>query len=155
MLTYKCKDQWAIGQLFEDMETHVEDKDIIEPIQFIVFSQQIAVGFIQGYSILTFYTGIILIFGMYMRPIYIFLTQRAYIYEVNYPDAILRLCESVHLMRHQEDLRNEEINYRILLEILRSPELLKSLTGSNLKGGAFAPSDNERDPAYNIPKAFK
>ena len=152
ILTYQCKDQWAISQDILD-KNGVPTGDT-EPLEFITFSQEIGVGMIQGYSVLTFYTGVILIMGMYLRPVFIFWSNRAFIYEMTYPDPMLRLCESVHLMRHQENLKEEEVNYRTLVEILRSPELLKSLTGSYARGGTFAPSDSEA-VALEIPKAFK
>jgi hypothetical protein len=37
-------------------------------------------------------------------------------------------------MRHEENLEKEEEYFLMLVEILRSPELLKSLTGSSIKG---------------------
>lgn len=84
----------------------------------------------------------VLIIGMYMRPIFIFNTNRAFIYETNYPDPMLRLCESIHLCRSRGDNKMEEENFRLLQDILRSPELLHVLTGSNMKGGV-APSADE------------
>lgn len=107
----------------------------------------------QGYNIGSFYTGLVLLIGMYMRPIFIFNTNRAFIYEVNYADPMLRLCESIHLSRARGDLKSEEENFRLLQEILRSPELLHSLTGSNLKGGDYAPSPQE-NKAHLVPKAY-
>ncbi len=38
------------------------------------------------------------------------------------------------MRRHEEDLIGEEECYRMLQEIIRSPELLKAITGSSLKG---------------------
>ena len=40
------------------------------------------------------------------------------------------------MYRHQEDLVNEEETYRMLQEIVRSPELIKAISGSSLKGVA-------------------
>lgn len=98
--------------------------------------------------ILTFVIGI----GMYLRPIFIHNTHRAFIYETNYPDPMLRLCESIHLHRTRGELEKEDENYRLLLEILRSPELMHALTGSNMKG-EIAPSEEEKK-SHLIPKAF-
>ncbi len=96
----------------------------------------------------------ILTLGGYLRPIFIFGTQRAFIYETNYPDCMLRLCESVHLARAKGDLETEEFNFRMLQDILRSPELLHHLTGSNMKKISIAPTDAEQF-ARKIPKAYK
>jgi len=43
--------------------------------------------------------------------------------------------------RHEEDLKLEEEAFRMLAEIVRSPELLKAITGTSLKG--------ETDPALD------
>ena len=40
------------------------------------------------------------------------------------------------MKRHEEDFCGEEEAYRILQEIIRSPELFKALTGSSLRGAA-------------------
>ena len=61
-------------------------------------------------------------------------TSNAFINEINKPDALLKLCEAIHLMRHEQKLREEEEYHLMLVEVLRSPELLKALTGSSLKG---------------------
>lgn len=53
---------------------------------------------------------------------------------------MLRLCESVHLARAKGDLVTEEFNFRMLQDILRSPELLHHLTGSNMKATSIAPT---------------
>jgi len=44
------------------------------------------------------------------------------------------LIHAVVLHQHEEDLVGEEECYRMLQEILRSPELYKLLSGSCLKG---------------------
>jgi len=105
LLTYKCKDQWAIGTGNKGAEQRVE---------IIAFSQQISVSWLQGYNMLTFYTGIIFLLGFQLRPVFMFISPTAYIYEVNYADPILRLCESVHLERHRGNLVAEETNYRLI-----------------------------------------
>lgn len=146
IIEYACVDQWAVGTVTDGIpssdlplySTPEEQADFYnengtEP-EFTVFSQLTSIGFLQGYSIMTFYTGIVVLMGSMFRPILMSYTCRAFVFEATYPDPILRLCESVHLARYQRDLMGEEQNYRLLQEILRSPELLKSLTGSCLKG---------------------
>jgi hypothetical protein len=79
---------------------------------------------------------------MQLRYIFIYLTPRAWLYEVTHPDPMLRLCESIHLCRGRGDLKMEDENHRLFLEILRSPELMHSLCGSTMKG-TVAPSDKQ------------
>ena len=116
-----CKDQWAISDINGNA------------VELITFSEQIAASFLAGYSMMSFYFGVILTIGTVIRPVLIFITPRAFIYEINKPDAILKLCEAIHLMRHEENLEREEEYHMILVEIVRSPEMLKALTGSSLK----------------------
>jgi len=89
---------------------------------------------LAGFSVKTFYTGVVLIAGSAIRPIFLYGTWIAWVYECTHPDALIKLIESVYMHRHEEDLTGEEENYRMIQEILRSPELFKALTGSNLKG---------------------
>jgi len=49
----------------------------------------------------------------------------AFLYEVTDPMPIIKLIEAVYMRRHEEDLVGEEECYRMLVEIVRSPELLK------------------------------
>lgn len=102
--------------------------------QFTLFSMLVSGSFLAGFSVKTFYTGVVLIAGSSIRPIFLYGTWRAWIYECTHPDAIIKLIESVYMHRHEEDLTGEEEAYRMLQEIVREPELFKAITGSNLKG---------------------
>ena len=69
-----------------------------------------------------------------MRPILIYGTWKGWIYEITEPMAIIKLIEKCYLARHEENLVEEEEAYRMLQEIVRSPELMKAICGSSLKG---------------------
>ena len=69
-----------------------------------------------------------------LRPVFLYNTWRGYVYETTTPDPIIKVIECCHLKRHEEDLVGEEEAYRLLQEIIRSPELIKVLSGSCLKG---------------------
>merc|ERR1712127_773592 len=71
---------------------------------------------------------------MGMRPILVYGTWKGWIYEVTEPQTIIKLVEKCYLARHEENLVEEEEAYRMLQEIIRSPELLKALSGSSLAG---------------------
>lgn len=77
-----------------------------------------------------------------VRPIFMFNTFMGFLYEMTHPDAIIKLIESCYMFRHEEKLVAEEESYRMIQEIFRSPELLKSLTGSSLKGTCDPILDN-------------
>jgi len=85
-------------------------------------------------NVTVFYTSITLIVGSMMRPILVYGTWKGWIYEVTEPMAIIKLIEKCYLARHEENLVEEEEAYRMLQEIVRSPELLKAICGSSLKG---------------------
>lgn len=87
-----------------------------------------------GYSFLTIYISVILSVWAILRAILIPRTYSAFIGEINRPDPLLKLCECVHLMRIEYSLEKEEEYHLMLVEILRSPELLKAITGTSLKG---------------------
>ena len=46
---------------------------------------------------------------------------------------ILMICTSIHIYRMQRDLEQEEELYFILIDIMRSPEMIKELSKSSLK----------------------
>lgn len=91
-------------------------------------------NFLANYSAATFYTTVVLFLGSLIRPIFLFGSWKGWIYECTRPDAILRLIEAVYVKRHELDLIGEEECYRMLQEIMRSPELFKAISGSSLKG---------------------
>lgn len=82
----------------------------------------------------TFYTVVVLYVGSFLRPAFLYGTWRGFLYECTHPDAVIKLIEACYMKRHEEDLIGEEETYRMLQEIIRSPELLKAITGSTLKG---------------------
>jgi hypothetical protein len=46
---------------------------------------------------------------------------------------IIMICQCVYIYRVQRDLEKEEEMFMILMDIMRSPETLKSITGTSLK----------------------
>jgi hypothetical protein len=74
-----------------------------------------------------------------------FSSWSAWIYEASHPEVLITLIETCYLARHEENLKLEEETYRMLIDIMRSPELFKTLTGSNLKGETDPNLDNITD----------
>jgi hypothetical protein len=91
-------------------------------------------SFFAQYDVKTFYTGVVIVAAPQLKILLIFSTFMAFLYEVTDPMPVIKLIEAVYMKRHEEDLVGEEECYRMLVEIVRSPELLKQLTGSTLKG---------------------
>ena len=47
------------------------------------------------------------------------------------PDPLINLCRGIYLSRMSGDLYREEMLYYELIDILRSPEIMKMLTGTS------------------------
>ena len=99
-----------------------------------LFSVLVSSSLLAAYSPTTFYASVTYLAGGALRPILLFGTWKGWIYEVTQPNAIIKLIEKCYLARHEEDLVGEEEAYRMLQEIVRSPELFKAICGTCLKG---------------------
>jgi hypothetical protein len=96
-------------------------------------------SFLASYSVTGFYTGVVLMISALLRPNLIFFFFMAFLYETTHPDPIIKLIECCYMKRHEEDLVGEEETYRMLQEIVRQPELFKSLCGTSLKNTSMDP----------------
>jgi len=67
-----------------------------------------------GSSIGAFYALIIYAAASAFKPICLFYSWGAFIYEVTHPQPLIKLVEAVYLGRHERDLKLEEESYRIL-----------------------------------------
>ena len=111
VLIHECPNQWYITTLDG------------EALTFTVFSQKIKISFLAEYSIFTLYLTVIFAY-IKIRDMLVWHSSKAFIMEVTQPDPILRLCESIYLSRSRGNLRAEDENFRLLSDIVRSPELL-------------------------------
>ena len=48
------------------------------------------------------------------------------------PDKLINLCEGIKISRYQHLLAREEVLYYVLIDFMRSPEILKRLTKSSI-----------------------
>lgn len=60
-------------------------------------------------------------------------TEKIFITDMPKPDKLILLCEGILISRLEENLDREEELYYVLIDIVRSPEVLKMITGSSLK----------------------
>ena len=85
---------------------------------------------IGGYGFTAIYTYIILVVAGYVRAIFagnLPLTP----YQMNpKPDNILQICEAINTLRVRKQFREEYLMYYELIDIIRSPEIMKHLSGS-------------------------
>lgn len=102
--------------------------------QLTLFSFLVSASFLAAYNPTTFYSGIVYIASSTLRPVFIINLFMGFLYEVTNPDPLIKLVEACYIHRHEQNLVEEEETYRMLVEIVRSPELLKAMSGSSLKG---------------------
>ena len=94
----------------------------------------VSASFLAAYNPTTFYSAIVYVGATSLRPIFIINLYMGFLYEVTKPDPLIKLIEACYIHRHEQNLVEEEETYRMLVEIVRSPELLKAMSGSSLKG---------------------
>ena len=99
-----------------------------------MFSLLVSASFLAAYNPTTFYSGIVYIASTTLRPVFIINLFMGFLYEVTNPDPLIKIIEACYIHRHEQNLVEEEETYRMLVEIIRSPELLKAMSGSSLKG---------------------
>lgn len=109
-------------------------KKIFTRFSFTLFSMYVSGSFLASFNVTTFYTTLVLMIGGQIRLIFIYGTWRGFIYEITHPDAIIKVVEACYMFRHEQELYKEEESYRMIVEIVRTPDLLKALSGSTLKG---------------------
>ena len=102
-----------------------------EGIKFVTFSDLYSkVTF--GYDVLTFYVTFVIVAGKVIRSIFLGNAERImYIQMVN-PNRLLSLCEGIKISRIRNDFLQEEKLYYLLIDLLRSPEIIKNMTQSSL-----------------------
>lgn len=59
--------------------------------------------------------------------------EKIVIDEMPYPDQLLNICDGIKLARYRNELVKEEELYYLLMDLFRSPEILKVMTKSSFK----------------------
>ena len=108
----------------------IDDNNQTEGITFHLFSDKVSKS-TSGYSVLTFYVSFILLCGTYGRNFFSGEPQKIKLTELPHPEDIIDLCEGINVARYSFDYEQEEKLYYILIEIMRSPDYLRSMTGSS------------------------
>ena len=102
-----------------------------EGIKFITFSDLYSqVTF--GYDVLTFYVTFVILAGQVIRGIFLGSAERIMFYQMVNPNRLLSLCEGIKISRIRNDFLQEEKLYYLLIDLMRSPEIIKNMTQSSL-----------------------
>ena len=87
---------------------------------------------IFGYSVMSFYISIILMVANYFRSLFQGSAYTIIMSDIPYADSILCICDGIYQARLRGDIYEEEILYWTLIDIIRSPDLMKAITGNYL-----------------------
>lgn len=101
----------------------------------VAFSKKVEAGFLSslGGSIIVFYTSVVLIAASALRGALVPTSNDIFIVNAPFTEDILMICTAIFIYRVQRKLELEEELYFILIDIMRSPEMIKTITGSSLK----------------------
>lgn len=138
----------ADGEKIPDAPADEKDTEgVFMRLTLTLFSVLVSSSLLAAYNPTTFYASIVYVASGTIRPILIYGSWKGWIYECTNPDPIIKVIECCYMRRHEEDFVGEEEAYRLLQEIIRSPELFKALTGSCLLGATDPALDklSERD----------
>jgi len=112
VLSYSCENFWSIN---------VEGTGII----FTTFSDLISSDLFSTGSITAFYITVTVVVGAGLRSMFVYKGDRVFVVDSPNTDALINVLNAIYIARLEKNLKKEEEYFRILLEVLRSPELLK------------------------------
>ena len=101
-------------------------------IQYHVMNEKVS-EITFGYNFIGFYTAIVLVIGSYIGKIFKLNTSEIPLSEMPHPEDLVYICEGIKIARHLQDFKNEEYYFNVLVEILRTPDLVKRLSKSTLE----------------------
>ena len=101
-------------------------------IVFITISDKIT-GSLAQYSVITFYVSIVFVAATVLRNVLVTGSEKLFISEMPHPDMLLILCEGIIISRLERNLEREEELYFVLMDIMRSPEIIKVISKSSIK----------------------
>ena len=87
---------------------------------------------IFGYSVMSFYISIILVVANYFRFLFQGSAYNIILSDIPYADPLLVICDGIGQARLRADIMEEEILFWTLIDIMRSPDTVKALTGDYL-----------------------
>ena len=74
----------------------------------------------------------IVVGGNYIRLFFLGSAERVIYTEMVLPNKLLNLCEGIRIARIKKDYLKEEQLYYLLIDLMRSPEIIKNITKSSL-----------------------
>mmetsp|Transcript_8067 Transcript_8067/g.11220 ORF Transcript_8067/g.11220 Transcript_8067/m.11220 type:complete len:134 (+) Transcript_8067:1201-1602(+) len=126
---------WYLDESDERIE--YMDKEIFtgNGFGFFVFTSKTLPNIFADYgtSLLVFYISVVFVIAALFRSVFVPKSDEIFITDAPATEDILKICQSIHIYRVHRELQKEEELYHILIDIMRSPEMIKSVCGSSLK----------------------
>ena len=108
-----------------------EEINYFDGIEFLTFTDLFSAT-IFGYDIITFYISFILVSGQVIRAIFLGEAERVIYTEMVNPNKLFSVCEGIKISRIRKNYLQEEKLYYLLIDMMRSPEIIKNVTQSSL-----------------------
>ena len=115
----------------DKVDNIVEDLNSLDGIEFLTFTDLYSIATF-GYDVITFYITFILVSGKLIRAIFLGEAQRVIYTEMVNPNKLISVCEGIKISRLRNNFLQEEKLYYLLIDMMRSPEIIKNLTQSSL-----------------------
>jgi hypothetical protein len=109
-----------------------DDRDSTPSLVFHTFSDKVSTTS-TNYDVITFYVSFIIVIGRIIRGALSGEAEKIILTEMPEPKSLINLCEGIKISRYRYDFEREEQLYYVLIDFMRSPEILKLLTKSSLK----------------------
>lgn len=99
-----------------------------ESVSYVIISNDYSPATFN-FSAITFYVSVVYLAARVTRNILGDNVNNLTIKEIQNPDYLINLCEGIYVARMARDLVREQVLYYELIDIMRSPELIKMVTG--------------------------
>ncbi|EGR33222.1 hypothetical protein IMG5_058980 [Ichthyophthirius multifiliis] len=122
---------WILTESKQEYKNKNHD-EFNDGIKFYILSDKYSSALL-GFSIITIYTSVILVIGKVIKSVFSGNIDMLMYSEQPFPDKLIKVCEAIGYSRTKRDLIKENLLYYELIDLLRSPEIIKMLTGSYSK----------------------
>ena len=107
------------------------DINNIEGVEFLTFTDLFS-SVLFGYDVITFYITFIFVSGKIIRAIFLGEAERVIYTEMVNQNKLFSVCEGIKISRMRKNYLQETKLYFLLIEMMRSPEIIKNMTQSSL-----------------------
>ena len=124
---------WCLKEekIKENNNNNEEEMNDFDGIEFLTFTDLFSVATF-GYDVITFYISFIFVSGQLIRAIFMGQAERVIYLEMVNPNRLFSVCEGIKISRIRKNYLQEEKLYYLLIDMMRSPEIIKNLTQSSL-----------------------